>query len=150
MLLMVQQAPFNITFGSGLNSLASLLVNTLVPGLGAFFVVMAIVSLSQSNGLEERYIFAAILSLLVKGIYLLLQSYAAQGPTAGFIALIGYTGNVLMPIYAGWNLIKGFLSLGGVLESVIVKGEPVRYFIVAFLSLMVAGVCHLLDKLVIG
>jgi surface polysaccharide O-acyltransferase-like enzyme len=144
-------SPFGINFSTGLSGLYNTIATTFLPSIGAVFIIVAVVTLARGSGDPEKYIYAAMASVMVAALVSLLQTFTATGsPTTAVTGLIGYIGNVIMPIYGVWCIIKGICAHGGFFSRTYIGDDYARYFIAAIGSFSIAGLCKLFDYFVAG
>lgn len=144
-------APFGINFSTGLSGLYGFISGTFLPAIGAFFVILAVVALARGSTDPEKYIYAALASVMVAAMVSLLQTFTTTGsPSTALVGLIAYVGNVIMPIYGVWCIVKGVCALGGFLNRTFIGDDFARYFIAGVCSFAISGLCKLLDYFVAG
>jgi hypothetical protein len=145
------------SFLNGLQGMAMWFGDLVLPALAALCIIIAIYQYSQrQNG--ERYITAAILCLMGPAIAQLIEAFVTKTPASGghdqyyngLLNAINWIGNVIMPMFAVINIVRGILTLGGFMEQFTIGDDWVRYFIVAFFCLMVSGATRLLEHFVIA
>lgn len=136
-------------FTGGVNGISGFISTSVMPALGAFFVIMSIMALSKSIGDPEKYFMGGLLCCMTGSILALLQTYTSA-PTTALGNFVGYIGNVIMPLYAGWSLVKAICAYGGFLSRLNVGDDWVRHFVVTCLCVCVSGLCKLGDHFIAG
>jgi hypothetical protein len=127
----------------------------ILPALAALCVVIGVVSYHQRKD-GGRYITAAVLCLMGPASAQLINAFVTNTPGTGahdtyynaILNLINWVGNVIMPMFAVLNVIRGVLALGGFMERFNIGEDWVRYFIIAGASMMISGITRLLEHFV--
>lgn len=113
--------------------------------------MLAVVTLARGSGDPEKYIHAAMASVMVAALVSLLHTFTSSGsPGAAITGLVGYVGNVIMPIYGVWCIVKGICAHGGFFNRTFIGDDYARYFIAALGSFSISGLCKLIDYFVAG
>lgn len=144
------------SFLGGLQHLVQWMGNLILPTLAGLCVIIAIYEYSQRRD-GERYFVAALLCLLGPACAQLVYSFVTRTPpsggadvyASGLINAVNWLGNVILPIFAAYNVIRGVLVMGGFMERFTIGDDWTRYFIVAFMCLMVSGIMRLLEHFVL-
>lgn len=142
----------NATFDVALDSMASYLGNVILPTTAGLVLCVGIYNLAHRARSGERYLTAAMLCLLASGFCRLAEYFSTMqtGQDQFYYAILGLTNwvaNVIMPVYAAINLIRGILAIdnGGMFEFTTMGGNVGRHFLVAVLCLCVSGGLRLLE-----
>ena len=142
-------------FLTGLEALVRWLGNLLLPVVAAYCVVMAIVALHNRSH-WQRYILGALYCLMGPGLASLAEAFITSSPVGAhdvyynaILSGINWLGNVIMPMFAAYNVICGVLVLGGFMERLDIGDDWVRYFVTAIASLLVSGIMRLLEWFVV-
>jgi hypothetical protein len=143
------------SFLTGLQGLTEWLGYLILPTLAGLCVCMAIYNFREGRD-GERGMMAAIVCLMGPGCALLVSAWTTAAPPVPTDAYSGalmngvnFVGNVLLPIFAAYNVTIGVLSLGGFLKHFKSQQDVVHYFIVAFGCLTVSGILRLLEHFVL-
>lgn len=138
-------------FLTGLQGLVKWTGNLILPVIAAYCVVLGLMAFHRRQD-GERYILAALACLLGPGLASLAEAFVMNTPANSHDAfynallnLINWIGNVIMPMFAGYNVVRGILVMGGVMERFNIGDDWLRYFLVAFGCVMVSGIMRLLE-----
>ena len=143
------------SFLTGLEGLTEWLGYLILPTLAGFCIVMAIYNYKEGqNG--ERNMVAAILCLMGPACALLVSAWVtkgapstapgADGYSGALMNALNWVGNVLMPLLAAYNVVRGVLQPE--MKHFQSVHDRLHYFIVAFGCLSVSGILRLLEHFV--
>jgi hypothetical protein len=137
-------------FDDGLVQMASYLGNVILPVCAGIVLCIGVYHLAHQARSGERYLTAAMLCLLASGFMRLAEHFATQGSGqdqfyTALLSLTNWLANVVMPVYAGVNLVRGILSHTGSFELTSMGGNTARHFIVAVACLSISGGLRLLE-----
>jgi len=143
------------SFLTGIEGLAEWLGYLILPTLAGFCIVMAIYNYKEGqNG--ERNMVAAILCLMGPACALLVSAWVtkgapstapgADGYSGALMNALNWVGNVLMPLLAAYNVVRGVLQPE--MKHFQSVHDRLHYFIVAFGCLSVSGILRLLEHFV--
>lgn len=141
------------TFDTGLTSMASYLGNVILPVVAGLCLCVGVYQLAHKSKGGEHYVTCALACLMAAGFVRLAEHFAGtsyQDPDQYYNALISLTNwlaNVVLPIYAAVNLLRGILSMsnGGMFELTSVGGNVGRHFMVAIACISLSGGLRLLE-----
>ena len=143
------------SFDTGLANMASYIGNIILPAISGLVLCIGVYNLARRANSGERYITAAMVCLLASGFVRLAEYFAKQNSGQdqfyyAILSLTNWVGNVIMPLYAGVNFLRGVLSIsnGGMFEMTTVGGNVSRHFIVGIACLSVSGGLRLLEHFV--
>lgn len=139
----------NGSFDGAIKMLAGYLGNAILPICAGLILCMAIWAYSQRKS-GDRYIIGAMVALLASGLIRAAEVFAAQGTGSGqyfaaVLTLVNYVSNVIMPMLAALELIRGILELSGFMERMAIGDDAARHFILATMCLSVSGMVRLLE-----
>jgi hypothetical protein len=143
-------------FKWGISRLVTWLGNVILPILCGLFVAAGIVQVANHQAHALRLFTAAVLSLLAAGLVRLFDTHLVTGTfnnpngyAIALIRLVTYIGNVVLPLYAGFQVMIAVFKItphGRYLYNVYgFTGN----LITAVLCLMVAGLVRLIETLVL-
>lgn len=142
----------NGTFDTGLVNMASYIGNVILPVFAGLVLCLGIYQLAHRARSGERYITAALVCLCASGFVRLVEHFSGAGSGAdqyfdALLALTNWVANVIMPVYAGVNLVRAVLSLsnGGMFEFTSMGGNVGRHVLVAVACLSVSGGLRLIE-----
>lgn len=141
------------SLGGAIQMLASYLGNAILPICAGLIFCMAIWAYSQRRD-GNRYIVGALVVLLASGFIRAAEVFAAQSAgseqySIAILSLVNYVSNVIMPLYAAEQLVRGVLAVSGFMERMTIGDDAVRYFITAAMCLSVSGLVRLFEFFVI-
>jgi hypothetical protein len=131
--------------------MASYLGNVILPGCAGLTLCIGIYSLAHKPKTGERYLTAAMLCLMASGLVRLAEYFSTQQTGAdqfymAILSLGNWVGNVIMPIYAGINVVRAALSIDHeAFELTSMGGNTLRHVIVAIACLGVAAAIRLVE-----
>lgn len=139
----------NGSFDGSLKMLAGYLGNAILPICAGLIVCMAIWAYSQRRD-GDRYIIGALVALLASGFIRAAEVFAAQSSGNGqfftaVLTLVNYVANVIMPVFAAAELVRGVLAISGFMERMTIGDDASRHFIVSAMCLSVSGFIRLLE-----
>jgi hypothetical protein len=76
------------------------------------------------------------------------QASGANQYWTAILMLTNYVGNVMLPIYAGIEVVKLVLGFGGVFERLNIGDDWLRHLFAAMMSLMVSGILRVFEHFV--
>ena len=143
------------SFITGLQAMVEWVGYLVLPALAALCVITALVTYSQRKD-GSRYLAAALLCLLGPACAQLLNAFVSTTPGTGshdtyyngILNLTNWVGNVIMPMFAVLNIIRGIMTAGGFFERFTIGDDWVRYFLIAGGSMMVSGITRLFEHFV--
>ncbi len=143
-------------FLTGIQGLVMWVGNLVLPALAALALVLGIYAYSQRRS-GERYLTAAVLCLLGPAVVQLIAAFVTRTPASGghdqyyngIVNAVNWIGNVIMPMFAVLNFVRGIIALGGVFENFNIGDDWARYFLVGLGSLTVSGVIRLFEHFVL-
>ncbi len=132
--------------------MASYLGNVILPVCAGIVLCIGVYNLAHHARAGEHYITAAVVCLVASGFVRLAEYFATQGASQGqdqfyyaLISLTNWLANVVLPVYAALNLVRGILSLTGSFELTSMGGNTARHFMVAACCLSISGGLRLLE-----
>lgn len=143
-----------IAFNTALASMASYLGNGILPVLAGLSLVIGVYNLAHKASSGERYLTIALACLMCSGLVRLVESFATAGGTTNstefytaLLTMTNWLANVMLPIYAAVNVIRGVLSnaSGGAFEFTSMSGNTSRHFMMAGACVCVSGGLRLLE-----
>jgi hypothetical protein len=139
-------------FDTGLTNMASYLGNVILPIFAGLVLCLGIYNLAHKARSGERYLTATMACLLASGFVRLAEHFGVQASGQdqfynALLSLTNWVGNVIMPVYAGVNLIRAILSCsnGGMFEFTSMGGNVGRHLLVAIACLSVSAGIRLLE-----
>jgi hypothetical protein len=142
-------------FLTALQNLTKWIGYLVLPTLAGLSVIVAIYNYSERKE-AGRYVIAALLCLMGPGCALLVSFFVTSSPPAagvdvfsgGLMNAINWLGNVIMPIFAVINVVRGVQEFVAIGERFHTRMDIVRHFGAAFFCLMVSGILRLLEHFV--
>jgi hypothetical protein len=127
----------------------------ILPTLAGLCVIVAIYNYSERKE-AGRYVIAALLCLMGPGCALLISFFVTSSAPAagvdvfsgGLMNAINWLGNVIMPVFAVINVVRGVQEFVAIGERFHTRMDIVRHFGAAFFCLMVSGILRLLEHFV--
>lgn len=137
------------SFDGGLLNLTNWVGNGVMPVLAALILALGIYKYSQGYHME-RYIAGTMAALCVSGLLRLVEVFAQQGSgTAQYwtalLSMANWIGNVILPVYAGIEVAKAILGMGGFFERLNIGDDWMRHFIAAGMCLGMSGLLRLFE-----
>jgi hypothetical protein len=136
----------------GLVNLASWFGNVIMPTVAVLVLIVAIYRYAhQQDG--ERYIVGSFAALCVSGLVRLAETFVGttSGPDQYWQALIGlanWTGNVILPVYAGLEVVRAVLAFRYFDLHKPHHNSWVRHAVVAGACLSVSALIRLLEYVI--
>jgi hypothetical protein len=142
-------------FLTALQNLTKWMGYLVLPTLAGLCVIVAIYNYSERKE-AGRYVTAALLCLMGPGCALLVNFFVTSSPPApgadvfsgALMNAINWLGNVIMPVFAVINVVRGVQEFVAIGERFHTRMDIVRHFGAALLCLMVSGVLRLLEHFV--
>lgn len=140
------------SFDAGILNLTNWVGNQILVVLAGLFLAAGIYQYSKGHE-ADRYFYGGLASLLCSGFVRLAEAMAAQASGANqywtaILMLTNYVGNVMLPIYAGIEVVKLVLGFGGVFERLNIGDDWLRHLFAAMMSLMVSGILRVFEHFV--
>ena len=140
------------SFDQGVLNLTNWVGNGVMPLLAALMIAMSIYRFSR-GGDFERYVWGALGSLSVSGLLRLAEVFARQGSGsnqmfAALLALADWVCNVILPVYAGLEVVRAILGVGGVGSRLSIGDDWIRHVVAAFAALCCSGLLRLFEHFV--
>ena len=140
------------SFDQGLLNMTNWVGNGVMPLLAGLMIALGIYKFSR-GGDFERYIWGAMGALSVSGLLRLAEVFARQGSGSGqmFAALLTLTDwvcNVILPVYAGIEVVRAVLGVSGVGIRLNIGDDWMRHAVAAFAALSCSGLLRLLEHFV--
>ncbi len=140
------------SFDHGLLNMTNWVGNGVMPLLAGLMIALGIYKFSR-GGDFERYIWGAMGALSVSGLLRLAEVFARQGSGSGqtFAALLALTDwvcNVILPVYAGIEVVRAVLGVSGVGIRLNIGDDWLRHAVAAFAALSCSGLLRLLEHFV--
>src|SRR5665213_1143839 len=106
------------SFDQGILNMTNWVGNGIMPVLAALMIALGIYRFSR-GGDFERYVWGALGSLSVSGLLRLAEVFARQGSGsnqmfAALLTLADWVCNVILPVYAGIEVVRAVLGVSGV------------------------------------
>jgi hypothetical protein len=138
---------------TGLIQMASYLGNVILPVIAGLCLCKGVYDLAHKASSGEHYVTAALACLLASGFVRLAEHFTGASTTnqdqyyQALLSLTNWIANVILPIYAAVDLLRGILSLsnGGMFEFTSLGGNVGRHFLVAIACVSVSGGLRLLE-----
>ena len=139
----------NGSFDVGLLNLTNWVGNGVMPVLAALILALGIYKYSRGYHID-RYIGGTMAALCVSGLLRLVEVFAQQGSgTAQYwtalLSMANWIGNVILPVYAGIEIVRAVLGVGGIFERLNIGDDWIRHFIAAGMSLGLSGLLRLFE-----
>ena len=140
------------SFDQGVLNLTNWVGNGVMPLLAALMIAMSIYRFSR-GGDFERYVWGALGSLSVSGLLRLAEVFARQGSGsnqmfAALLALADWVCNVILPVYAGLEVVRAILGVGGVGSRLSIGDDWIRHVVAAFAALCCSGLLRLFEHFI--
>ena len=134
----------------GLVQMANYLGNVILPIAAGLVLCIGVFQLAHKARSGEHFLTAAMVCLMASGFVRLAEYFSTQGSGqdqfyAAFLSLTNWVANVVLPLYAGLNLVRGILSVTGSFEFTSMGGNTARHFLVAVSCLSISGGLRLLE-----
>ena len=130
--------------------MASYLGNVILPVSAGLVLCIGVFQLAHKARSGEHYLTAAMVCLMASGFVRLAEYFSMQGSGqdqffTAFLSLTNWVANVVLPVYAGLNLVRGILSITGSFELTSMGGNTARHFLVAVCCLSISGGLRVLE-----
>ena len=140
------------SFDQGLLNMTNWIGNGVMPLLAGLMIALGIYKFSR-GGDFERYIWGAMGALSVSGLLRLAEVFARQGSGttqmfAALLALTDWVCNVILPVYAGIEVVRAVLGVSGVGVRLNIGDDWMRHAVAAFAALSCSGLLRLLEHFV--
>ena len=139
-----------MSFDQGFLNLANWLGNVIMPTLAAALLVTAILQFSKGQEFAHS-MYAALACLMVSGLVRAFETFATQAAWnnpdlywLSLLALVNWTANVILPVYAATQVAAMALKLG-VSSLVHPTSGWLRHLLSAAACLMVSGILRLAE-----
>jgi len=140
------------SFDQGLLSMTNWLGNAIMPVMAALILALGIYKFSK--GLDfELQIWGCLAALSVSGLLRLAEVFVAQGTGAdqtfqALLTLADWVCNVILPLYAGLEVVRAVLGVSGVGSRLNVGDDWLRHVVAAFAALCCSGLLRLMEHFV--
>jgi len=140
------------SFDQGLLNMTNWIGNGVMPLLAGLMIALGIYKFSR-GGDFERYFWGAMGALSVSGLLRLAEVFARQGSGttqmfAALLALTDWVCNVILPVYAGIEVVRAVLGVSGVGVRLNIGDDWMRHAVAAFAALSCSGLLRLLEHFV--
>jgi len=139
-----------VSFYNGILNLTNWTGNVILPTLAAVFFAIAILRFSRGHSYYQM-MYGGFLCLMGSGLVRALETFASQrawnDPNVYWIALVSlvnWVGNVIMPLFAGLEVVAGAVSLATDIR-VHYSQSWQRHFLTAGLCLLISGLLRLAE-----
>jgi hypothetical protein len=143
-----------MSLDGGITNLASWGGNTIMPTLSGLFFAGAVYRYSK-GGAYEQLLFGGFGALMCSGILRTLEGFVSNGGATGadayylaLLSVVGYVGNVILPIFALTQFGAMALHMGGVMSEIYPGSVWIRKLIAGFAALMVSGILRFAESMV--
>jgi len=138
-------------FANGLMNLTSWAGNVIMPTLAGLLFAAAIYTFSKGQS-YSHFSWGGLAALMCSGLVRVLESFAqraaADDPERYFLsvlALVDWTGNVILPLYGVLQVVITVLYFGGVLERMNIGDAWVRNLLAAMMCFSLSGLLRLAE-----
>ena len=140
------------SFEGGLLNLTNWVGNAVMPILAALILATGIYKYSRGYHIDP-YIAGTLAALSISGLLRLAEVFASQesGTTqywSAILSLANWTGNVILPVYGGIEIVRAVLAVGGFFERLNIGDDWVRHFIAGGACLCVSGLMRLMEHFI--
>lgn len=140
------------SFDAGILYLTNWVCNQILVVLAGLFLAAGIYHYAKGHD-ADRCFYGSLASLLCSGFVRLAEAMSAQASGANqywtaILMLTNYVGNVILPTYAGIEVVKLVLGFGGVFERLNIGDDWMRHLFAAMMSLMVSGILRVFEHFV--
>jgi len=140
------------SFDAGILNLTNWVCNQILVVVAGLMIAAGIYHYSKGHE-SDRCFYGALASLLCSGFVRLAEAMAGQASGANqywtaILMLTNYVGNVILPIYAGIEVVKLVLGFGGFFERLNIGDDWLRHLFAAMMSLMASGILRLFEHFV--
>jgi len=131
------------SFDSGILNFTSWVGNQLLVVLAGLIIAAGIYQYSKGRD-ADRFFYGGLASLLTSGFLRLAETMTQQASGANqywtaLLTLTNFVCNVVLPTFAGIEVVKLILGVGGVFERLNIGDDWLRHLVAAVMSLMVSG-----------
>jgi hypothetical protein len=132
------------SFDAGILNLTNWVGNELLIVLAGLILAAGIYQYSKGHD-ADRYFYGGLGALLTSGFLRLAEAMTQQASGANqywtaILTLTNYVGNVILPTFAGIEVVKLVLGFGGVFDRLNISDNWLRHLFAAMMSLMVSGI----------
>ena len=137
-----------MTFYHGILNLTGWAGNVILPTLAALFIAIGIIQFSRGTAYSHA-VYGGFMCLMASGLLRAFETFASQRSwndadlfSVALVSLVDWLCNVLLPLYAGLQVVAGGMQLAGVTN----RFQPIswmRHFAAAGLCLLVSGLLRL-------
>jgi len=138
-------------FANGLMNLTSWAGNVIMPTLAGLLFAAAIYAFSKGQS-YSHFSWGGLAALMCSGLVRVLEGFAqraaADDPDRYFLsvlALVDWTGNVILPLYGVLQVVITVLYFGGVLERMNIGDAWVRNLLAAMMCFSLSGLLRLAE-----
>jgi hypothetical protein len=140
------------SFDTAILNLTNWVCNQVLVVLAGLILAAGIYQYSKGHD-ADRYFYGGLASLLGSGFLRLAEAMTQQASGASqywtaILTLTNFVCNVILPIYAGIEIVKLILGLGGVFERLNIGDDWMRHLLAAMMSLMASGLLRLFEHFV--
>ena len=140
----------SMSFDHGILHLANWVGNVIMPTLASAFMIIAILQFSKVQEFANS-MYGTLACLMVSGLTRAFETFASQAAWnnpdlywLSIVTLINWVANVILPVYAAFQVAAMALRLG-VFSLVDSSSGWLRHFVTAALCLMVSGLVRLAE-----
>ncbi len=140
------------SFDTGILNLANWVGNQVLVVLAGLIIAAGIYQYSKGRD-ADRFFYGGLASLMASGFLRLAEAMTQQASGANqywtaLLTLTNFVGNVVLPTFAGIEIVKLILGVGGVFERLNIGDDWIRHLVAATMSLMVSGILRLFEHFV--
>ncbi|HMF65007.1 MAG TPA: hypothetical protein VK608_13035 [Edaphobacter sp.] len=140
------------SFDTGILNFTNWIGNQILVVLAGLIIAAGIYRYSKGHD-ADRYFYGSLASLLASGFLRLAETMTQQTSGANqywtaLLTLTNFVGNVVLPTFAGIEIVKLILGIGGVFERLNIGDDWLRHLVAAMMSLMVSGILRLFEHFV--
>ena len=140
------------SFDQGVLNLTNWVGNGVMPLLAALMIAVGIYRFSK-GGDFERWVWGALGALSVSGLLRLAEVFARQSSGsnqmfAALLTLADWVCNVILPVYAGLEVVRAVLGVSGVGSRLNIGDDWLRHVVAAFAALSCSGLLRLFEHFV--
>jgi len=137
------------SFDGGLLNFTNWVGNGVMPVLAALILALGIYKYSRGYQIDP-YVAGTMAALCVSGLLRLAEVFAQQGSGAAqywtsLLSLANWIGNVILPVYAGIEIARAVLGVGGFFERLNIGDDWIRHFIAAGMCVGMSGLLRLFE-----
>lgn len=138
-------------FANGLMNLTSWAGNVIMPTLAGLLFAAAIYSFSKGQS-YSHFCWGGLAALMCSGLLRVLEGFAQRAAAddpdrywMSVLALVDWTGNVILPLYGVLQVVITVLYFGGVLERMNIGDAWVRNLLAAMMCFSLSGLLRLAE-----